>query len=272
MPNAALKFGAATTDALNCGAATSGTPLFALDPMTVFMWVYPTTLTSGTRLAQTGNTTSRKQYTLSGTTGNIQAQINRTANSTYVTSDTPLGTLSKWKFLAMAYRSSANPAQAIYHGDLHAPAVESTYGTATDGSGGTIGEIDGQFCIGNLNGSTVAFVGSISTVAVANHYASLTDARYWQKKLLDRYWRPDLRWGCKFFMQVGRQANGAQYDLSGNGLNGTITGATPNLGPWGRPGRSRARFQAGSVVSGGAAPTLHRRTWFNRTAGRGVPA
>lgn len=263
----ALIFGGATTDAMNCGAATTGTLLFALDPMTLLMWCMPTTLTTSRRLATTGNTTSRKQYLLSGTAGNVNLGVNRaTTGSNYITSDTPLATLGKWKFIAFAYRSSANPAIAIYHGDLTTPAVESTYGTATDGSGATSGEIDGQMCVGNLNGGTGAFQGSISTTAITGEFMTLADARIWQYRMLNPMWRAGPRYSTKCYWRIGWGGVAGQPNLAGQGYVGTLTGTVPGAGPlWLSQGRG-----VGKPLSGGAPATQFRRTLFARSGSRGV--
>lgn len=252
MPGYALTFGAATTDRVDCGQDAS---VVNLDPYTWLCWVYPTTLTA---FRQIMNMAGQKLFQLFNTLGDIRLQVQRTSTTTYATNDKPLAVLNQWYFVAGVFDSSATVTGHVYTGTVQKPAVESTYGTATAGSGTVTSDSAGPMVIGNRTTGDTPVQGSVGTTAVIAAALSLQDVRYWQRWTIDPNWRPDRRFSTRLFMRPGKHSGGTQIDYSGYGNHGATTGAAPTTNgvPTRMTARRRALRQAGSVIAaaGGAQP------------------
>lgn len=217
----ALTFGALTTDRVNCAAAAGlGTT------WTVLMWVFVTTNTAGKQffLQPTTGAIPHVQFLLNGsggTAGNARVLFGRaTARTDYITSDRPFQTGSVWKCIAATFDTGAGAGLLahIYHGDLATVLAESTYGTATDGSGAFETE-NAALVIGNNAVPNSALLGRIAVVMAWNRVLSLAE-------LQSQQFRPRKSDGCVLFMHLGFNGVSTQGDLSGNVNNGTVTGAT----------------------------------------------
>lgn len=230
----ALTFGAATSDRVDCG---SGASIDDLNPFTWLFWCYATNNTANRALGSKESGSNSKRLRLSGTggsAGNLRVEVVRaTTNTDYITNDTPLGTLNTWKCVAITFDSAASAGQIvnIYSGTRSVVLAESTYGTATDGSGTPSSEAAGSFYIGNRAGLASSFQGRIAVCMIWNRALTLAE-------LIEQQFRPHKTSGCVMFTRVGYNGTGTQPDWSGNGNAGTVTGATltPDdvpLGPMG---------------------------------------
>lgn len=164
-----------------------------------------------------------------GSAGNLEVVADcSTTDAGYITSDTPFsgGNLNKWHFVAVTWDSAGGAGQQIniYVGNLTAAAAERAYGTTTDCVGSVVSPAGGQFTVGNRAspGSTnVAFQGRIAWASFWNRTLTLAEIQQHQ-------FRPFCNQtnGCVLFAEYGWAGTGTQPDLSGNGSNGTVTGAT----------------------------------------------
>jgi hypothetical protein len=234
-----LTFGAATSDRVECGTmgAVNATKLSLLD------WFYPTTLGNNRSLItkvnaplgwffQQRNATDLRFIWLDTSGGN---------GANYLTNNAAL-TVNKWWCVAVTMdQAGTGGARAkIYLGDLVTPLTECTYGTATD-SGVAYTDPSAQtFRLGNNAGLTVALQGRMAVAAyIENRVLSLGEVQSWQ-------FAPRMMAGCVGLWRLGDNGTGTQPDLSGNGNNGTVTGATqsdnPPLRRWMMP-RPRAPYR-----------------------------
>ena len=212
---AALTFGAGTTDVANHGSATS---IDQVTTATQLMWIYPTTLTSGRRLWEKHGSLGHF-FALQGTTGDLTFVWNGTSLTQYTTTSTPLATLNKWYFVASTYTSATGVAQ-IYTGTLTSAAVESAYQTTTAGSGPS-DDSAGSLWVGNADAADTqrVFQGSIGSFMMVNRVLTLGEIRSLQ-------FNPRVVNGTLVFTMYGFNGTGKQPDWSGNGNAGTVTGAT----------------------------------------------
>lgn len=211
----ALTFGAASTHRVNHG---SNSVIDDLNPLTLIMWVYCTTRTSGRYIFNKGANPA-KNLLLSGGTGNIEWVVDRaTTDADYITSDTPL-TANVWTYIAITFDSAATPSSRIYTGKRATAAVESTYGTSTSGSGSVTSDAANSFIVGNSSGLNAAFQGSIADVRYFNRALTLGEC-------IDQQFNPHMDSGCKLYCVYGFNGTGTQPDWSGNANSGAVTGAT----------------------------------------------
>jgi hypothetical protein len=260
-PPPSLLLGGAATDLLVLG---SGSSIDDLDPFTILFWLNPTTLTGGRTLFRKAGT-GIKVAQVSGTSGDIQVQIQRAGGFTnYTTNSTPLAPTGTWIFLAITYNSGASAGQVhnVYKGTLSAPATECTYGTASDSSGATLADAAGDLHVCGRGGASNAFQGPLASTALLNRELSLAEIRFFQWLMLE--WRSDpvIYPGLVAAHAYGVNGSGTQRDLTGNKNDGTVTGATVNRGIV-RPARQRIVYVQTDPPSGGdvATPSPAVSTW-----------
>lgn len=223
----ALTFGAASSNRVDCGSAA------ALDDMaavTVLAWVYCTTRTSSRTIISKfrGSLGSGWRLSLQGTSGDVQFEWARaTTYALGLTNTAPVVTNS-WVFLAASCDKSTAP--KIYEGTLTSLAVESTYTTSRAGAGAFGSDAARYLALGNADNAatpTLAFQGRISHAAVFDSVLSLDEIQSWQNNP-----RPLI--GAKaalgeWNLGLDPIGTGTQPDLSGNGNDGTVTGATVSV-------------------------------------------
>lgn len=215
----ALTFGGATSDKVVTAAYATANTAF-----TVWAWIYPTTLGSNRRIFTHGPANSDEIFFLSGTTGNFSLFVTRaTTNMSFISNTTPLSTLNKWYFVAGVYNESGGAGHngALYVGDLTTILSETTYGTATDGVGSRTGGTGvGVLTIGNNPSAPVlSFQGRIATAGYVARALSIGELKSIQ-------YRPRVVANQVGYWILGANGTSTQPDWSGNGLPGTVTGAT----------------------------------------------
>jgi hypothetical protein len=129
---------------------------------------------------------------------------------------------NKWWFIAADYDVGGASRHHIYRGDLTTAATECTYSVNQDGSGTRASDASWPFVIGNRRQTgvwAVAYRGDIAWVGLWNRVLTL-------KEIIEQQFRPHKTSGCVLFTHLGFNGTGTQYDLSGNGNNGTVTGAS----------------------------------------------
>lgn len=220
----ALRFGAVNSDRVNCGSPAA---FDALTQITWLLWVRPTTFAGGDCLMSKRASAAGKMLTLSGTGGNIAFLADRaTTDTNYITNDTPLA-IDEWNRVALTFDQALTSPNKVHIlvGDLRTPAAESTYGTATDGSGAYSSDAAADLIIGNTTVATDALIGDIAIAALFGSILSLSAINSWfeNPRLQVNTSGPALgMWA----LGLDPDGVGSQPDLSGNGNPGTVTGAT----------------------------------------------
>lgn len=242
-------FGGATSDRGNIGSASG---LDNMDPMTLLLWTKVTTLTSGRAFYSKGfgSGSNRRLLLLSGTGGNIDFRVIRaTTNTQYVTNDTPLASTGTFICIAVVFDSGAGAGQVvhIYTGVQASPVMltESTYGTATDGSGALTSDAADSALWGNGAATNIAIQGDESFGALATSALNKSACEAWAN-----YANAQIT-NCQGFWMFGQTGGTTDFDYSGNGNDAGITGtsiATTNMAmgpPYDRRtgGHSRGAFR-----------------------------
>jgi lysophospholipase L1-like esterase len=106
----------------------------------------------------------------------------------------------------------------LFYGDLATPVVEeSSYFTSNDGSG-TYGSDAASNAFVGGDSATLNFIGDIGWVRVFNRKLTLAEIQ------LEQYSKRPMTTGCVLDSEY--HGTGTQMDRSGNGNNGTVTGAS----------------------------------------------
>lgn len=212
----ALHFGVASSDRVDCG---NGSTLNDLTAFTVMQWAYPTAQTFNRRFFDKDG--KKIGGWDSADVSDIRLIVSRaTTNGDARTTGLNLA-LNTWHFVAFTYDETDGP--RVFGGRLDAAASEASYTTRTVGAGGTTADSTGNFVIGNrtTGASNVAFEGRFAWTAAWNRRLTLAEIQAQQ-------FRPFCKSsdGCVGFWHLGWAGTGIQPDLSGNGNNCTVTGAT----------------------------------------------
>lgn len=133
-------------------------------------------------------------------------------------SNTGLVTANEWNFAAVKYDSSDSQDVRLYHGDLSTLVTEVTYASNVDGT--IQSDNASAFIIGRDVAGSLPFTGDIASILVfPNTALTLGQIRTLQ-------YRPHSIAGIELFVHYGFNGSGSQIDRSGQGNNGTVTGAT----------------------------------------------
>jgi hypothetical protein len=215
----ALNFGTgASSPRVDCG---SGASIDNINVGTWMAWVYPTSSVN-CRLMQKGlgpaghifyTTTTVFEMTIARGTQSLLANASLANCAAY-------GTNKHVCMAAVFDTGGAAGDQKIYMGDLATPLAEpSAYTTQRIGSG-AVGDDSGvNLIIGNISSATLSYPGDVSWIAAWNRRLS-------HEELIAQQWHPHVTSGCVGFWVLGYNGTGTQPDWSGNGNNGSVTGAT----------------------------------------------
>ena len=138
---------------------------------------------------------------------------------------------NKWCFIGCSYNTAgANGDQHLYHGDLITGVAEAAaYTTQTVGSGSVNSNAAANLVLGNINAANRGWPGRIALAMIFNRQLSLGEIN-------NQQFNPHVDSGCVLYIHFGRNSTGTQFDYSGNGNHGTVTGATvaenPPRVPW----------------------------------------
>lgn len=210
-----------SADKLNCG---SGSSLDDLNTATVLVWVYPTSLdTAPRRIAHKGLLGSGFRILSLGTTaGEFRVAVERATVSLTADSTGAPVTTNAWQFLGGQWNTGGGDTdQKLFHGTLTTVVAEVSYSSRTAGSGAPISNASADQIIGNQSNNGNPFPGRIAWMGIWNRVLTLQEIRAQQ-------FRPFCKStdGCVLFVHLGWAGTGTQPDLSGNGNNCTVTGAT----------------------------------------------
>lgn len=219
--------GSAGTYYVDCG---SGASLDDLGTVTFLAWIKPTDVTVLSAFIGKHDGASNGWFARIRSGGQFQIARNRatTAMST-TTTDAGLAN-GVWSCIGGVLDVTGGAVKA-YTGNLTALMVENA-GTQTVGSGAINTDASNPLVLGNRSTLSGGWDGSIGVVAVFNRVLTLEEMRSWQ-------FNPRMLPGCVGLWMLGDNGTGTQPDLSGNGNNGTVTGATQSDNPplrrrWGR--------------------------------------
>jgi hypothetical protein len=251
----ALNFTNAASDRVTVAANALHQTMSAF---TLLAWVYPTSLVASRPIFRKGTlVTTGWNFSVNDVSGNLRFRCGRaTATSDYITNTNPL-VVNQWNFVAGTSDTGAAAGEHhnIYVGDLSTAATECAYGTTTNGSGTQNSDAGLPLVFGNLSSGTSAFPGYIAVVAVVTRV--LTPAQ-----IVDWQFDPRIVPNTIIFQELGFNGTSTQPDYSGNGLSGSVTGATvtdhvPLRPPFSRLGGWRGAFTAAAP----AAPS-HNSVFF----------
>lgn len=210
----------ATDDVIDCGPAN------VLDNLTTFsfcVWVFPDgwgennqgyILRKHDSPVVNGGKTLRLRNE-SSPAASVRFVVDRSTDAVAEATASTMQ-LGVWQFLMCTYNGTDGP--RIYLATPNAVGLnEVGYATRNVGSGSEVNESSGNFAIGNSTAGDRTFDGRICHVAVFDVILTVGEGRTFMFGRLPRaplgYWP---LWG------VGSE----EPDLSGNGNNGTVTGAT----------------------------------------------
>jgi hypothetical protein len=252
----ALLFTNAGSERVDVGSAAS------LDDIltgTILAWIYPTVLdTGGGRVYQKSYLGADGSYWVlavnDGAMGRLHMGYSRPTGDLNIAAD--VVTTNAWQFVGAVFNGSGVDAdQKMYRGTLAIRVAEvGAYFVKSTGSGTHPTDAGSTGLIGNRGNFNVGFPGRIAWLGLWNRQLSVSEIETQQ-------FRPRVTSGCVGFWDL--HGTGTQYDQSGNGNHGTVTGATAAdhvpLSGW---RRSRNGLLVPYVV-GGTSPTFHP-AWARR--------
>lgn len=223
-----LTFGALASDKV-----TFGSNLDQIATCTWCLWVYPTTITTGRRMfskiAASGGTGQMSLFIPVGT-NRVRAFADYDGtDASAVSADNTISTNS-WQFFAVSFNTNA---PKIYKGSLTSPASEISYASQAAPTGNRVSDSFGNVYVGGDDTSTDAFQGSIYSL---NWVVGVTLTL---GQIQEQQFAPAMDPHSKLLAFLGDNGTGTQPDFSGNGHNGTVTGATQSDNP---PLRRRAAW------------------------------
>lgn len=235
-----LTFTRASANRVNVGQASSLDNLPAGGAMTLMLWVYRTDNgTNQTIIAKDGSFTQGWNFTVTDDNGEgtMLFFVWRSTNSEAKSNSTSANRipLNTWTCVGVVFEEAAGQRVKFFIGNQTTTIAEvSGYTGVVNGTGtpGNDGSID--LYIGNIVRSGTAYApgARIGPTAVFNRVLTVGEMQAWQHD-------PKMMAGCVGLWNLGDNGTGTQPDYSGNGNNGTVTGATQSDNPplrrrWGR--------------------------------------
>ena len=214
-------------DLINAG---TGASLANLDPLTVCGWLYfvdlgaqnyPRVLSKEAVL----NEGIRIEVRRAATAGNIAFGRAQTTAQCYYNSVSSTIPFNAWRFVALQYRSSASPRMRIFVGTPTALATEVAYADTLDGTGTPVSDSAWPLRIGD-SVDVIPWGGRLGYISYIGAFLTLAEIQSIQFGIIPAHLMSDV----KGFWPLWGVAT-PEPDLSGNGNNGTVTGAVVADGP-----------------------------------------
>ena len=248
----ALQF---TTDTTDVVVVTRTAAMDDLTTWTELAWVYLDSLSAnnmcvGSKQANAGGGTGYRICNIRLSTGQLNMDVNTDTTDVACRSADSAGNrvpAGSWQFVG--YRlSSLVP--TLYMGSLTAAIAELAYLTQTTGTGNLVSEASYDYRLGNIPFFTTMLPGRVALLGVWN--TALTVQQMRAQQFSTKPLNSPLFW-C----YLGMGAANA-IDLTGNGNNGAVTGATvANHVPLGPPfGYDLYEQFAAAAVAGGPPPSI----------------
>lgn len=226
---------------------------------TIAVWVNPTSAGEGSGgvfvqiETSGGGIRQRFRFPVAGRTVQALQSYTGGAGNAVTTTTNTLPTAA-WSLVVATFRASDKMCR-VYIGDLDSPMVEASYsaqvaGGTTRGTAGTVANI------GNNSATSATQVGSLGQVAIAAREWSLDEMEAFRLGV-----RPVNSGAMRGFWPLDSPTAAQAEDLSGNGANGTVTGAVVSEDPpvplgWGEMVQPVLVVVAGATVTGTAAANL----------------
>lgn len=222
-----LAFATDSTDRLNCGSASN---LDNISAGTVATWLNVTTLgaTNFGAVASKSNTayTVFKEWDITDATnsGRPWMEIDR-ATTNLECRSTQIPATGQPIFVAYTWNTAGtNTDQHIYYGTLTTNVAETSYSLQQVGTGTVQDDSAESWGIGNMAGGTASAGGGVRTiywVGVWNRQLSLAEIQAQQFHPHNTGSNENV-----LMVNLGWNGTGTQPDVTGNGNNCTVTGAT----------------------------------------------
>ena len=232
--SAALTFGAAAGNRVDCGSGASLDDVSAAD-IAVLAWIYPTaaSLSGGILTKGTSALASRASFELRHSVTANAIYFTRDCSTSDATAESAANLIvtNLWQCVAATWSASALGAK-LYYGTRVTPLAEVTYAASQPVAGvGTPGDNSASVqIIGAYGGGTTGSVAQrIATIAKFNRVPSLAELIAWQFSALDEPF-PAVMAGCVGLWYPGNEGPTKVIDYSGYHNDGTITGATVSRG------------------------------------------
>ncbi|MGH7391434.1 MAG: LamG domain-containing protein [Candidatus Rokuibacteriota bacterium] len=209
----ALSFSGTTQD-INFGSPAG---LDNLNTLTFAAWVYPVTVTVGSQLwdkSDAAFTTERRSSITD--TGAFRVAFGRATAYAVAQSVVSTMTANAWQFVAFTWDGTAAP--KLYRGTLATAIAELAYATSTAGAGAIHNDSAESMRIGRAEGFGQFNGGRIARVQVWNRVLTLNE-------LLQQQFCPHLTSSDVLLCELGLNGVGTQFDRSGNGHHGTVSGS-----------------------------------------------
>lgn len=217
-----LTNGAAATDNVDYGTAVVSNAA----TYTIFQWLYPTAFAGSRQTLSTFQSNLGWLVRIAGTNSLQVLVFNTVAGNyaAYTNSLTNAMGLNSWTFVMITVDINAvTPDRVrIYYGIGNDPLTEGAY-TQQTGSGSPSNPTGNNFIVGNRVASSLAFQGDIGPTAYVEKLLTVEDGESFRRNPR-KYWNE-----TKLLTYPGFTNTGPQPDISGNGNNGTVTGATASL-------------------------------------------
>lgn len=216
--DSSMTFGGASSDLVNHGSDSS---IDNLGKFSIVARVYRTG-TGGNGITVAKPTfPGGWEVIWGGNSGEIQFVQDLVTDTNYETSVRPL-LLNVWTCEAITVSEiGVAPRVHLYAGYSTGTVAEvTTFASNVDGTGVMTDDSAGNLLVGNNSGNALAFVGQIDMVSISSGIMTINQVQ-------EQCWsNVPISTAALFFVLPGQNGTGTQYDLSGKGNNGTVTGAT----------------------------------------------
>lgn len=223
--HAALTFADGSSDRVNHGSASM------FDNMTVgtmIVWFYPETFANNHsivgKFSSAANSVNMREIDANG---NFGIRVGRATTALEANSSNNPLTQNGWNFIAVTWDvNGVDGDQKAYHGNLTTTAAEVTYGTQTVGSGTQGDDSAVDIAVGNV-GAGIGVTACAGRIFVAG----IWDRILTTEEIIAQQHFPHKTSGCILLTYPGSNGTDTTPDLSGDGNNGTVTGATVSDNP-----------------------------------------
>jgi hypothetical protein len=201
-------------------------------PFTVVALVYPTALTNDKYIWSKDNSGGTgRRFKQDGSSGAMNWRVKRSTNTNYIAA-TSTNVINTHQIFIATYDGALDPSSHIYRGTQASAVAEVSYTTTTAGSGSTSDAAIGTH-IGNDSTGSKFYVGEISLVALFDKVLSTTEMNTIRTMSLAQaqaWSTTPLVTGCIGFWLCDDATT--LNDLSGQGNDGTVFGATVGTNDW----------------------------------------
>lgn len=218
-----LVFTAGGSERVDCGSAAA---LDDLGTWSVIVWAYPTgTSHAANRQMLLKSASGSRFFALSSTgAGRFVIFSDHSTTAGQGLSATSTYSANVWQVFAGTMDTpggGGNP-RLYYSSSPTTALAEVSYATQTKPVGTITTDASGVLLLGNATAFNRGFPGTIGMVALFNAILTLADLEAIRIS-------PRFAWtfsSCLGFWKLGMDGTGTQLDLTGNGNDGTVTGAT----------------------------------------------